>query len=234
MDNAPDGLLNDIDPADIADGACWEGEPQAFLKALIHAKWVDDEDGVLTVHDWYDYAGKLIEKRKSDAERKRSARRLMDVPRTSDGRRVDGAGTVPNHTCSSNTNTPLPPKEDEPNPENFVHAYEQIYSRLLNPLQFEKFQSYIADGLEEPLIIHVIRKSREAGKPVNYVFGTLERMLKDGIRTMADAERAEREFRAEVEDSRRRRGGKKARYATGDLSVYNDLVIRPDEEGKPP
>lgn len=106
MDNAPGGYLDGIDPEDIAEGAEWEGDPCAFIDALAFAGFLDDGH---EVHDWYDYAGKLIEKRASDAARKREARRKPDdpapsaprdvtVPRTSGGHPEDGAGTVPNRT----------------------------------------------------------------------------------------------------------------------------------------
>lgn len=76
LDNAPDGNLTDIDAADIADGACWEGDPDAFLAALIHAGFVDSPAATPPqVHEWMDYAGKLIEQRKAHAERMRNARR---------------------------------------------------------------------------------------------------------------------------------------------------------------
>jgi hypothetical protein len=111
MDNAPGGYLTGIDPEDIADGAEWEGDPLAFIDALCYAGFLDDAE---EVHDWYDYAGKLIEKRAKDAERKRESRRKEDDPapsearnvpvqRTSAGRPRDGAGTVPNRTVPNLT-----------------------------------------------------------------------------------------------------------------------------------
>lgn len=99
LDNADDGDLTRIDVEDIAEGACWEGDAQQFLDALIYAEFVDrNDDGVIVLHDWMDFAGKLVEKRRSDARRKREARHSEDVRRTSSGHPADGAGTVPNLT----------------------------------------------------------------------------------------------------------------------------------------
>lgn len=113
MDNAPTGMLAGIDPEDIADGAAWEGEPKAFIDALVYAGFVDSVPGEECVHDWMDYAGKLIEKREKDAERKRLARHSdspapsrtpqQPVHRTSTGHPADGAGTVPNRTVPHRT-----------------------------------------------------------------------------------------------------------------------------------
>lgn len=113
MDNAPTGVLAGIDPEDIADGAAWEGEPKAFIDALVYAGFVDSAPGDECVHDWMDYAGKLIEKREKDAERKRLARQSdpsapsptapQPIQRTSSGHPADGAGTVPYRTVPNPT-----------------------------------------------------------------------------------------------------------------------------------
>lgn len=130
MDNAPDGRLTDIDDEDIAEGSAWEGDPFDFAEALIFAGFCDrDPTGRVTVHNWYDYAGKLIEKRKADAERKRADRResrpkdtapppptpLRPVQQTSSGHPADGAGTVPNRTVPNLTQPNL--EETHPAPE---------------------------------------------------------------------------------------------------------------------
>ena len=54
--------------------AQWEGEPTGFTEALIKHGWIDDDDGNLTIHDWVEYTGALIEIRQKDAERKRQSR----------------------------------------------------------------------------------------------------------------------------------------------------------------
>lgn len=98
MDNAPTGSLTGVDAEDIADGACWEGEPGEFLAGLIHAGFVDSDGDSVAVHDWHEFAGKLIEKRASDAARKRESRQKSAVHGTSTGHPRDGAGTGPDRT----------------------------------------------------------------------------------------------------------------------------------------
>lgn len=66
-----DGDLSGMDDWEVADAAEWEGEPEAFVGALRSAGFVDP-DGRL--HDWHEYAGKLIDQRKRNAERMRAAR----------------------------------------------------------------------------------------------------------------------------------------------------------------
>jgi hypothetical protein len=114
-DNAPDGSLVGIDPEDLADGSLWEGEPRAFLDGLISAGWVDETAEGLSAHDWYEHCGKLIERRRQDADRKRNAR-LGVVHRTSNGRPADGARTLPYPTVPNPTvpNPTVPGGESRP------------------------------------------------------------------------------------------------------------------------
>lgn len=90
LDFAQDGDLTNFSPEDIAEMAMWEGDPKKFLEAMIKSGYMDQsEDNRIVIHDWYDYAGKLIDKRKEDAERKRTSRgkreNKSDVQRMSDG-----------------------------------------------------------------------------------------------------------------------------------------------------
>lgn len=67
---ADDGDLSGYDLMDIADAMMWDGDPDELITALVdcgpgdrHGFLERREDGSLEVHDWLDYAGKLIEQR---------------------------------------------------------------------------------------------------------------------------------------------------------------------------
>jgi len=69
LDFAQDGDLSKYEAGDIADAVMWKGDPEEFVNALLEAGFLDaNEDGGLEIHDWYDYAGKLLEQRKVQAE----------------------------------------------------------------------------------------------------------------------------------------------------------------------
>lgn len=72
LDYAEHGDLSGHDPDVIADAGGWEDEPGVFLRALIAAGFVDEN---LRIHDWDDYAGRLIDRREANARRMREARR---------------------------------------------------------------------------------------------------------------------------------------------------------------
>jgi len=68
------------------------------LYALVDAGFIDSEDGRTSVHDWNEYAGKLLEKRANDRERKRKPAAVpTELQRKSDGTPKDGARTVSNY-----------------------------------------------------------------------------------------------------------------------------------------
>jgi hypothetical protein len=111
LDYAQDGDLTGYDEIDVAGGALWDGDEREFSEALVKAGFVDLDPP--RIHDWMDYAGLLVERRRADAERKRayrertSGRRSGDVQRTSVGRPADvqrtSGVTVPNRTVPNRT-----------------------------------------------------------------------------------------------------------------------------------
>lgn len=128
LDYAQDGELSKFEDLDIAVAADWQGEPASFWQALIRAGFVD-EDG--TLHDWDDYAGRLIERRRADAERKREAR-AKGVQSPSGGHPEDGVRnpTVPN---------PTPPDQNESLAEKGASAPEEREGEPRYTKEFEQF-----------------------------------------------------------------------------------------------
>src|SRR5689334_20552318 len=76
LDNAPDGNLENVDPADIKSAADWPRSAELFINALVGAGFVDrgSHGESPQIHDWHDYAGRLLAKRAANAERMRLAR----------------------------------------------------------------------------------------------------------------------------------------------------------------
>ncbi|MDR2513878.1 MAG: hypothetical protein LBD02_01570 [Christensenellaceae bacterium] len=110
LDNAPDGDLSGFSTEEIAEVACWTGKNHGdFVGALVQAGFIDSD---MRLHDWYDYAGKLVDKRKQNAERMRRAR-ATNVQRTDDER---AGATVPYPTVPYQTvhNSTVPPNGGTP------------------------------------------------------------------------------------------------------------------------
>jgi len=109
LDNAADGNLSSLSDRAIAFGAGWRADVAAFVAALVDAGWLNVDR---TIHDWDEYAGRLLERRAEDARRKREKRpsaRPMDVRTTSARRPLDVRRTGPDLTGPDRTSTPPTP-----------------------------------------------------------------------------------------------------------------------------
>jgi hypothetical protein len=104
LDGAPSGDLTGFTPEEIAELSDWPGDADLFAEALHKCGWLDSDN---KIHDWNDYAGKLIERRTSERERlkaHRNAVRTANVHSTNGVRTVLPYPTVPYHTVP-NTHT---------------------------------------------------------------------------------------------------------------------------------
>lgn len=73
LDHAFDGDVSTFDAMDIADAGGWDGDPEAFVDALVAcgpgdaAGFVEVRDGRTVIHDWLDYTAALRQRRKASA-----------------------------------------------------------------------------------------------------------------------------------------------------------------------
>lgn len=110
MSNRADGDLSDVDNADFA--RLWELGPRkaaAFRDGLEQSGFLDRTQGRLLIHDWEDYAGRLLEARRRDRDRKRETRRREReaAPCPADGDQPSGDGPALPY--------PTPPNQTPPN-----------------------------------------------------------------------------------------------------------------------
>ena len=71
-----DGALPGLTPADIAQAMDWPAKKKdALVEALLEAGYLEKgSEGVYTIHDWYDYAGKLFDQREKNREKNKRLR----------------------------------------------------------------------------------------------------------------------------------------------------------------
>jgi hypothetical protein len=160
LDFAPNGNLSAFTPAEISAGAEWPGEPGLFHVAMCESGWIDG-DGM--IHDWWEYAGRLIAAKEKDRLRKQ-------FHRTSDGHPPEVHSTQPNPTNPTNTGG-VPPAEEIPQllqtPE-FLAAWEawrqhrsEIRKRL-TPLAVKRQMNDLVE-MGAPRAIAAIHHSIAAG-----------------------------------------------------------------------
>lgn len=110
-DYAQDGDLSRYESLDIAIAGEWEGDADQFIDALARSGFLEQCDDLLVIHDWDEYAGRLIERRAKNAQRMREARaaqnptqnepcdeRAAHVQSTIDARARLPNQTIPNQT----------------------------------------------------------------------------------------------------------------------------------------
>lgn len=116
LDYAPQGIVKRVDQPAAARSCLWTKKWQQFWAGLVEAGFVElanDGSEDLVLHDWMDYAGKLMDRRAANAERTRAyrarhvAHHVMDTSEARDGATVP---TVPNQPLTNQPDTsPLPP-----------------------------------------------------------------------------------------------------------------------------
>lgn len=74
LTNAETGNLSVFPPRAVARACGWQGDASALLDALVASGFLDAD---YRIHDWDEYAGRLIEKRESSRERMRTQRRTQ-------------------------------------------------------------------------------------------------------------------------------------------------------------
>jgi hypothetical protein len=98
LDNAPDGNITGVSDKTLAVASHWKGSPDLWVTTLRQVGLVDEDATMRTLHNWEDYAGKLVSARERNKERQKTFRdkhRNVTVTVTSPLR--NGA-TVPNPT----------------------------------------------------------------------------------------------------------------------------------------
>jgi hypothetical protein len=90
LDNAASGDLSTVRPKTIASAALWRRRPDDFISAMLAAGFLDGgPDEPLRLHDWDDYAGRLMQQRernRRNVQAHRNRVRNDDVSVTSPSR----------------------------------------------------------------------------------------------------------------------------------------------------
>lgn len=126
-----------------------------------------------------------------------SHRCLTDTGPVPDRHRT-GDSQAPEDTQEVNKYAAAAVYKEHQQQENIVTVFEKCFGRFPSSFQIEVFESYVADGLSEQLVIHAMKKAAIDGKGPRYAEAILKDWLAKGIRTVEQAEREEREWREKV------------------------------------
>lgn len=96
-----DGTLPGLNSDEIASALDYQGKKGAsVIAALVDSGYLEVENGSFKIHDWYDYAGKLMDKREADRKRKSNGN-PTEIQRKDNGNPI---ATVPNLTVPNLNN----------------------------------------------------------------------------------------------------------------------------------
>jgi len=226
-----DGLIPGLGCEDIAVALDYPRKRGAWLMdALVRAGYVDlDDDGAYRLHDWYEYAGKLNDKRadtKSRVAHHRERKKSQDVTQCNALRNAYSnakndtcnASTVPNRTLpyqdTITTTTVTARESDNSAPEeDALTAYVTNNLHRLTPGNWESLREVATEGMTEDMIRLAVDTANAQGvRTFAYVQSVLDRWIVDGLRTPDDVREAEKK-RKEAGGNGRRNAGDRARPA---------------------
>lgn len=177
LDFAQDGTLEKYDGYDLADAMQWDGDPDQLVEALISAGYIDDTDDGLMIHDWGEYAGKLLERRAKDRARKRAAAKAAGVPqnfrRSSDGNDEE-SGETP--SASFVTNQPTVP--NQPNTTNSTNRTEPTTptgdAQALQERRFAEFWKAYPKKVGKASCLNAWKKLKPTAELHDHIMAALE------------------------------------------------------------
>ena len=189
MDYAQDGDLSRYDNEDIADACEWDGDASSLVQSFIESGFIDEDSRGRHVHDWFDYAGRLIEKREQNKERKRRSRATKkDVTRPSRGQDEDSQSshraTEPNPTEPNHKRLVVVDGQQVSQAKNSSSTLQKYFGVSINPIQEQKVDSYLQDGLTIEVVDAAAKLTREKGKGIDYFWGVIENCFTKGILTI--------------------------------------------------
>lgn len=115
IDNAPSGSLAELTDGTIARGAMYGGDPKTFIEVLVKRGLLNENEEGLQIHDWEEYAGNLLDKRRKDARRKAveraSKKAEMSAGRPQDVQRTSAPKSKSKSKSKSNISPPSPSEE---------------------------------------------------------------------------------------------------------------------------
>lgn len=243
LNNVPaDGYLGDLTDEEIAQGADWPGDPTEFVRALTEAGFIDETENGRYLHDWHDYAGKYLEQRARDAERKRAERRRKlerhptPVQQTSDGHPAD---VQPNQTIPNLTSTPdddddhAPASDESEAPDPKAECLALIARRrpdwVLSGERYREFLSY-EDRLPWDVIRTAVDKTLAAGaKDLRYCLRILETYVENQVQTVADVQALDAEHER-LKRQHRTRGSPDSRNGASRFPPASNVILKRDKK----
>jgi hypothetical protein len=113
--NKPDGVLTGLDAEDIEIASRWEGESGKFVDELVSLGWLNESDGVFSLHDWVEHNEYATHaKARSEKAKKAAQKRWSKANAENEHMPIDAPSNA--KTCSEQCPSPSPSPNPSPNP----------------------------------------------------------------------------------------------------------------------
>ena len=195
VDGTDDGSLADLDAQDIADAAGWTGDPRVFADAMCAAEFIDKgPDGIMAIHDWDDYIGRLIRLREETKRKEKMRKREYRERKKAEAQQPESQTTGQ--------------YDDYVDPEwlKVVTAYEDNIGMFPVGKTCEMIQTYV-DDLTADVVVEGIRctNSAQPKNPWTYLKRILDEWARLGITTVEKAKANEKDWERAKEQDRRQK-----------------------------
>lgn len=124
LDNVQDGVLDGVTPRMVERAAQWNGDSGKLVHSMLVSGFLNEKHGQMEIHDWFDYAGRLINKKKENAKRMREARSTKMLE-TKVSRATNVQNTNDAHAGATNQPTNITNQ-----PTNNIHELPQMQNEL--------------------------------------------------------------------------------------------------------
>lgn len=181
LDNAASGDITGITPDTIAIACHWNHPGQGrkrdskrLFDALLTANFLELNANKVLIHDWDDYAGKLIKAREIDRIRHRV--KHADSTGTPSELRRNSEATVPNSIYIKEIHkekTENGEREKQPEVSNVFKSYEENIG-ILTPMVADQLKSLLEDYSEEKINAAIQEAVKSNAKSLRYITKVLE------------------------------------------------------------
>lgn len=240
IDNAPDGDLSKVDVEDIAEACEWSRNAATFVDAMKEAGLIDAD---MKLHDWDEYTGGLMEKREDRRKKDRERQARYRAKKAAQRAAQKGHGTPPALPPPPDPPEPTEPPQGpeeaqevpiskamqaaaavgrpgmDPGIDPGLGKVMDFYLNRINATpsatSIEELGTFVGD-IEPDVVIKAMEYALDEHKTAwSYIRGILRGYKANGIRTLADLQRANDEFERSKQRQEDTRNAKNRRAAPG-------------------
>ena len=224
-----EGELLSVTKEDIADAAYWRQDPDVLYNALVETGWIDELDGKIYLHDWYEFNKPFydyIARKERDKQRKRNASSTetpssqgvnsTDIPQENRAEFHDSPSPSPSPSpldtttattrVKENEKTDKPDKPDKPIEGQVFDYAEKTWGRLLIPKDIEvitlAINDFVTRGSKEAkgLVCDAIDRCGDHNvRTAKYLDSIVRRWIDQGILDMETLKRDDEKFEKKKE-----------------------------------